>query len=160
MKRLFIILAIAALSTSAFGADVFTHGQFGTTFQSGAKSEITVVTAGDIPLSTDTVKKYVILSRTGYFFQDRPGTEVGVKGAYEAICGLKYFNVGKVRLNGLLGMGAMVEAQDGGSTRTLIKGEFGLTIFESLTFSLGADYFPIDVGPDKTFAYIGIDFTP
>lgn len=164
MKRLSILAVVAAIlimvPVAAFAQSaVYAHVQAGTVLKRGQLSEFSFVTAGDIPIATDTLKKYVITERAGYFYADRK-EQTDVKAAYSVICGTKYFDIGSTKLNLTLGSGAIIEAQDAGKTMPAFKAEIGATVFKAITFSVGTDYMIVDTEPDRVFFYAGIDLLP
>lgn len=157
---LFFCAVLVLVPITAFSqGSVYAHFMGGTVFMKGEKSQFSLVTSGDIPIARDTAKSYIITERAGYFYGSR-ADQSDIKAAYSMICGTKYFDIGKTTLNFTLGSGALIEAQDGGKTLPAFKGELGLTLYKTITFSLGTDYMAVDGETDRVFFYAGLDLLP
>lgn len=162
-KKLLTLALLCIFLVPTYGftqGQIYGNFQFGSVLAKRSLSEVGVVTSGNIPISRDTVKNYMIAERAGYFYQDRPDDQSGIKAAYSVLCASKYFEVGHVDLGFTLGTGALISVQDETKTYPVFKGELSASLYKSITLSFGADYIIDDPGVDKTFAYVGLSLAP
>lgn len=147
------------LAASSFAAELYPIVQVGTNLVAGQPSKLCVLVAGDIPISRDTAKNYMIFERAGYVTANN-ADDTTLQAMYAMTCGTRYFMLGKTRLDLILGTGfrhELIQGED--RTTTGLKLEAGAMIFSTVKLSIGADYW-LKRGNDQVFLYAGLDLLP